>query len=123
MQPDLPHGALREHLDRLRRAAGVGDVHGEIRKRVVRLLGVDRGQVEVEGLGVEPHMRDGVVRIARRAGDVDGEIEVPLELLLDQRLVVGEDEAAALAALLELGRPAERVPTRVGPVGELAVRV
>ena len=34
-----------------------------------------------------------------------GEVQVLLELRLDQRLVVREDEAATLAALFELRRP------------------
>ena len=69
-----------------------------------------------------PEVRDRIVRILRRLGDVEREREVPLELGLDEGLVVREDEAAALAALGELGRPRERSALRMREVGRLAVR-
>ena len=44
-----------------------------------------------------------------------------LELGLDQRLVVGEDEAGARDPLAELGRVGDRADARVRVVGRLAV--
>src|SRR5918994_2422957 len=59
--------------------------------------------------------------VLRRLREIDREREVDLELVLNQLLVVGEDEAAARTALVELGRPGERLLDPVRPVGELTV--
>jgi hypothetical protein len=61
-------------------------------------------------------------RVGRGPREVEREREIPLELGLDERLVVGEDEAAALTALGELRRPAEGAGLGVGVVVGRAVR-
>ncbi len=78
--------------------------------------------LEVERLGVDSQVRDRVVRVHRRLGDVERERKIPLELRLHERLVVREDEPAAVATLGELGRPRQRSILRMREVGRLAVR-
>src|SRR5690606_41135519 len=56
-----------------------------------------------------------------RAGHVQRELQVLLELRLNQLFVVGEHEAAAVASFGELRRPGKHVPSAVRPVGELAI--
>ena len=110
----------RQHLHGLR--ISVRDREAEIAQRVVGLLGIDRRQVEIEGLRRVAEVRDRLRRVRRGLGEVDRERQVLQELRLDERFVVGEDEATAFAALVELGRPAERVRHRMRVVVRRAVR-
>jgi hypothetical protein len=113
---DRSEAALRDHLDRLRIA--VGDAEPEVAQRIARLLRIEARGLEIERLHRRAH---GIRRVRRRACEPHREREVLLELRLHERLVVGEHEAAAVAPLGQLRRPAQRPRLRIRVVVRRAV--
>jgi hypothetical protein len=116
---DAPEAPLREDADLLRVA--VGHREPEVEHRQGRLLGIELGLVEVERLGLDAHRGLGLDRLGRRAGEREMEGNRLLELGLDERLVIGEDEAGPRRALAELRRVGDGAGRDVGVVGRLAV--
>ncbi len=109
--------ALGQHADGLRVAVGV--LEREVRARDALLVRVVAADVERLGLDAQRGLR--VVRVLCGVRDRLGERQVPLELGLDERLVVGEHEPAARAPLGQLGGPRQRLADVVRVVVGLAV--
>ena len=112
--------AAGEHADLLRIA--VGDAELEVEQRRLAVLRVDVVRVQVERLHVDADRRLRVLRITRRPRQAHVEGKQPLELRLNQRLVVREHESRSRLAFAELGRIGDRADARLRVVGRLAVR-